>query len=96
MKKSENIKWGDILLEADFDIVYLTGSGTAVGGDKNHVHDQSVASDEWVIEHSLNKKPCVLVTDSAGTQVEGEVTIVNLNKVIVRFNAPFKGEAILN
>ena len=96
MKKKGNIRWGDILLEADFDIVYLTGDGSIVGEDKNYVHDQITPSAEWEIVHSLGKKPSVTVTDSAGTVVTGEVVIVDLTKIIVRFNAPFSGEAILN
>src|SRR5690606_27007085 len=64
--------------------------------DKNWVHDQFTPESVWVINHPLNKKVAVTVTDTAGTVVEGEVTINDGTMVIVKFNAPFKGEAILN
>src|SRR5690606_28053686 len=67
-----------------------------VSGDKNYVHDQYINSSIWTINHPLNKKVSVTVTDTAGTVVEGEVTINDGSQVVVKFNAPFKGEAILN
>lgn len=69
---------------------------TPVSGDKNYVHDQYINSSLWTINHPLNKKVSVTITDTAGTVVEGEVTINNGSKVVIKFNSPFKGEAILN
>lgn len=67
-----------------------------LAGDKNYVHDQYINDSTWIINHPLNKKVSVTVTDTAGTVVEGEVTINNGSQVVIKFNAPFKGEAILN
>jgi archaellin len=64
--------------------------------DKNHVHDQSTPSATWEIDHPLDKKVNVVVTDTAGTVVDGRVTINDGSKVVVEFNAPFSGEAVLN
>ena len=33
--------------------------------DKNFIYEQAVPSNEWVIEHGLNKKPSITVVDSA-------------------------------
>lgn len=64
--------------------------------DANYVHDQAQPASIWTINHFLNKKVSVTITDSAGTVVEGQVTINDGNKVVIEFNFPFSGEAILN
>lgn len=64
--------------------------------DSNYVHDQAQPSSIWTINHPLNKKVSVTITDTAGTVVEGRVTINDGNKVVIEFNFPFSGEAILN
>lgn len=66
------------------------------GGDKHYVHKQETLSDTWEVTHGLGKEPAVTVVDSAGTEVIGEVEYVNLNKCILRFQAPFSGKAIFN
>src|SRR5690606_11742662 len=66
------------------------------GLDKNYVHDQGTPQSKWIINHPLNKKVSPIVTDSAGTVVEGKITINNGNQVVIEFNFPFSGEAILN
>lgn len=70
--------------------------GSQLAGDKHYTHDQYIADSTWTINHPLNKKVSVTITDTAGTVVEGEVTINNGSQVVIKFNAPFKGEAILN
>lgn len=64
--------------------------------DANYVHDQAQPVNIWTINHPLNKKVSVTITDTAGTVVEGQVTINDGNKVVIEFNFPFSGEAILN
>lgn len=66
------------------------------GGDKHYVHKQETSSDTWEVTHGLGKEPAVIVVDSAGTEVIGEVEYVSLNKCILRFQAPFSGKAIFN
>lgn len=67
-----------------------------VSGDKNYVHNQNFPSSTWEIYHNLNKKPSASITDSAGTIVEGQIIINDGIKVVITFNAPFTGIAILN
>ena len=64
--------------------------------DKNWEHDQFTPASIWVIEHPLNKKVSVEITDSAGTTVEGKIVINNGSQVTVEFNFPFSGTAVLN
>lgn len=64
--------------------------------DKNYIHVQNNASSVWTVNHNLNKKCSVTVTDSAGTQVQGDVQHVGLNQVVITFSAAFSGEAFCN
>lgn len=57
---------------------------------------QSVASDTWVITHTLNKYPSVTVTDSAGSVLYGDVEYVSLSQVRITFSTPITGTAKLN
>lgn len=77
----------------------LTGAdgGASPGtGDSSHVHNQSVPSAEWTVDHNLGKWPSVSVVDSANDLVEGEVKYINPNRVILNFSAPFTGRAFIN
>ena len=65
-------------------------------GDKNYIHNQNSPESTWEIYHHLGKKPSVTVTDSANTVVEGQIIINDGIKVLMTFNAPFTGTAILN
>lgn len=66
------------------------------GVDKHYVHDQTLALDEWHVVHNLGKFPSVTVMDSAGTEVEGQVTHNSINDCTLNFTAPFSGEATCN
>lgn len=72
------------------------GSTTPGSGDRTHTHNQSPASDLWVINHNLSKYPSVDVFDSAGDQVEGDVRHIDENSLRITFTAPFSGVAYLN
>jgi len=64
--------------------------------DKNYVHNQISSSDSWVVNHNLNKFSSVVVVDSAGTVVTGEIVYNNVNTVTLSFSAPFSGKAYFN
>lgn len=64
--------------------------------DKNYLHIQDVASDEWVINHEMNKYPTVTVIDSANNEVIGEVEYIDENNLKVKFTGSFSGKATLN
>lgn len=67
-----------------------------IEGDKNFIYEQNFPSATWEIAHNLNKKPSVTVVDSANTEVEGQIIINDGTIVLITFNAPFSGTAILN
>lgn len=64
--------------------------------DKNFVHDQGTPATEWNIEHNLGKKPSVVVYDSAGTEVIGDIKYIDDDNVRISFSAAFSGKATLN
>ncbi|MEX5397231.1 hypothetical protein ABPH35_02370 [Streptococcus sp. ZJ93] len=59
------------------------------------VFKMAEASAIWTIEHSLNRYPAVVVSDSAGTQVFGDVRYLSTNKLEIQFAVPFSGTAVL-
>ena len=61
----------------------------------NFTYTQMVPSITWNIVHNLNRRPSVSVTDSAGSEVHGDVTHPNLNTTVLSFSASFSGSAYL-
>lgn len=59
-------------------------------------HVQQTASDRWVIEHPLKKKPSVSIVDSSGCLVVGNVEYISDDELVISFKAKFAGEAYLN
>jgi hypothetical protein len=70
--------------------------GVNAGSDKFFTHDQSTPESEWTITHNLNKRPSVVVVDSAENVVVGEVEYINDNQVTLRFAGAFSGKAYFN
>ena len=61
------------------------------------VYEQGIASNIWIIEHNLNKKPSITVVDSADTVIGlFKAEYNDLNKVTLYFNGEFVGKAYLN
>lgn len=65
-------------------------------GDKHYVHSQNSASNQWVINHGLEKHPSVSIIDSGNNVVVGDIEYTSLNSVTIKFNASFSGKAYLN
>ena len=78
------------------DVYYGTLISPNTITDKEFIHVQSVSSDEWVINHNMNKYPSVTVQDSAGSIVIGEITYNNKNTITLTFSGAFSGNAYLN
>ena len=62
----------------------------------HYTHIQGVASDTWIINHNLNKKPSITIVDSADNVVEGAEKYIDENTIEIYFNGAFKGKAYLN
>lgn len=65
-------------------------------GDKFFEFIQSIPSQKWEIAHPLKKFPAVMVVDSAGSVVVGDITYVDDSTIIILFQAAFAGKAYLN
>jgi hypothetical protein len=59
------------------------------------IFDQSTAAATWTIAHNLGVFPAVVVADSAGTLIEGDIVYTDTNTVTLTFSAAFSGTAYL-
>lgn len=66
------------------------------GGDKSYMHTQISSQSTWTIKHNLSKYPSIVMTDSGGNQVMGDVKYIDLNTIEVSFSGAFAGIAYLN
>ena len=64
--------------------------------DAHYIHDQIMSSSNWSITHNLNKYPSVVVVDSAGSMVVGDITFITPNQITISFTGAFSGKAYLN
>lgn len=64
-------------------------------GAQRFIHTQAIASDTWEITHSLGGRPSIMVVDSAGTVVIGEIRYNSNTSITILFTAPFSGFAYL-
>lgn len=92
----EDLQQGGVALEAT-QVAVLEALNTLVaqGAGAYFTYVQQTPSDLWVVDHPLNRRPAVVVVDTAGTLVHGEVNYVTLNRVELIFSAPFSGTAHL-
>ena len=63
---------------------------------QEYVYEQAEPSSEWTINHNLNTHPTVIIVDSSGNVVDGDINYANRNTVVLNFTAPFSGVAYLN
>jgi hypothetical protein len=63
---------------------------------QKYVYNQSTPSTYWVLNHYLNRYPNVVITDSAGSVLEGSIIHLNLNTTVIQFNIPISGKASLS
>lgn len=72
------------------------GDRLVMSSDKHYIHRQAEPMAIWHFPHPLGKKVAVTVQDTAGSEIEGEVSINDGYTVEIKFNYPFSGEALLN
>jgi len=64
--------------------------------DVKYTYTQVTPAGQWNISHNLNKHPSIMVVDSAGTVVYGNIEYITSNSIQLNFSAPFSGVAYLN
>jgi hypothetical protein len=70
------------------------GSGLDID-DVAYVHHQNVATNVWVIVHTLAYTPNITIVDSAGTEQVGDIRYSAQNTIVVTFSGAFSGTAYL-
>ena len=83
------------MTQAESDITDLQ-QAVIHSADKNYVHKQSSAADQWIIIHNLGKYPSITVVDSASTVVVGEIVLQTTEQAVISFNGAFSGKAYCN
>lgn len=63
---------------------------------QTYVFEQDIPIYTWEIEHNLQKFPSVVVVDSAGSVVIGDIVYIDENNLQVLFSSKFAGKAYLN
>ena len=71
-------------------------AGGSGGDDAHYTHTQSAASSSWSVAHNLNKKPSVMIVDSADTVLHGAIEYTDNNNLVITLSAPTSGKAYLN
>ena len=64
--------------------------------DKNFTYEQLNPTNSWTINHGLNKKPTLAITDLDENVVVGGIKYVDNNQVTLTFNSPFTGRVTFN
>lgn len=90
---SSQLNEGDVL---EYKNGKWTNSATGASSDSSYVHNQTTASSTWTINHNLSKYPSYVVVDSANDEVEGSVTYINTQQMVLNFSASFTGKVYLN
>jgi hypothetical protein len=80
----------------NFNILGTLTAANFPDADKSFIFEQQIPSASWTIVHNLNKFPSVVVIDSAGSIVVGEISYTSLNQIILNFSSGFSGKAYLN
>ena len=76
-----------------------TGAQGPQGTGASHTtytHNQNSASATWNVTHNLNCFPSVMVVDSAGSVVYGNIEYLDANSLRLTFVAAFGGKAYPN
>lgn len=70
--------------------------GPGGAGGLRYEHDQAVAATEWVVAHGFGVRPAaVMVIDTAGSEVKGQVRHDSTLQLTLLFSAPFSGKALV-
>jgi hypothetical protein len=72
-----------------------TPSGSISTLTRRYVFSQPAAIAQWDVTHTLGGRPSVMVVDTSGAVVVGDVTYLSDSQLVVTFSAPFAGYAYL-
>lgn len=92
----QEIEQSTITIQGSPLIDVSTENQTATITSKTFVFEQGIASDTWIINHNLNKKPSITLTYTTGEEFKAHKEYNGLNQVIVRLDSAATGFAYLN
>lgn len=76
----------------EVEIATMGVRGPAGAAGEPYQHDQSVASDEWIVNHNLGRRPGAVSVLSPGfVEVDAEVIHLNGNQTRIKFAQPQTG-----
>ncbi len=90
---------GDLIFDLDTPTATIAASSPASSGmnyDTYYDFIQNTANAVWLIAHGLGRFPNIVVCDSTGEQVIGDVFFPDMNTVRVQFSSAFAGFAHLS
>ena len=94
---------GDIYIETTTNQVFTKVGGTWGNGQPlvnpsnfSYVFEQQANSSTWYINHNLQYRPNVQVTDYGQNNLECDITQIDANNVELEFNTPVSGYAYLS
>jgi hypothetical protein len=95
---TETLKQHKDLTGTDLHVNKLHAETHHSGGTDplEYVHSQILSLATWTITHNLLKYPAVMVVDTGGNVVIGEVQYISLNQLVITFSAAFSGKAYLS
>ena len=65
-------------------------------GDVTYTHNQASASETWVINHYLHRKPSVQIVSTSDVVVHANVVYNSDTQLTITFNVATAGKAYLN
>ena len=85
---------GDVLVTTGNTVTWVNAS--VASSTYTFSYTSAQALETWVINHNLNRKPSVTVTDLSGNWVIPDVFYNSANKITLTFNGATAGYAYLN
>lgn len=95
----QNLSGGSSTVRVDFTWIRTEGLVMAGSADPlalGYTFNQSAPATDWYIAHALDFVPSVVVVDSAGTVVVGDINYVSSTLIHLHFSAAFSGVAYLS
>jgi hypothetical protein len=91
----------DVVVQETTKVVVLElGSagpqGAAGMGGSSFVYNQATPATIWNVNHGLGYFPNVVVVDSGGNEVVGDLQYVDNNNITLTFSSAFSGSAYLS
>jgi hypothetical protein len=75
-------------------VLDLNSAGVSTTYVHTYVHNQTVESAEWIINHNLNRQPTITILNTASMTVIANVIHVSVNQARAYFSSAVVGRAL--